>query len=101
MRKALNLFEVEFFRTSLDRRRALVGEVQAGRMAEDELPRDLITTLVLAERELGLDDALLLREAAFFLDAGADTSTQALASTLCRHFGSLCGNAWWSQAPKR
>lgn len=84
VRKALNLFEEEFFRPSLERRRGLLREVRSGRMPEDQLPRDLVMTLVLAQSELELSDALLLREAAFFLDAGSDTSTQALTSTL--HF---------------
>lgn len=90
---ALDVFNIEFFRPSLERRRSLVQAAGADRIGDealprDELPRDLLTTLLLAQDELGLDDALLLREAAFFLDAGADTSTQALTSTLDFMF-------WW------
>lgn len=63
----------EYYRSSLERRRALVDRWRAGELGEDDLPVDLLT-LVLKE-DNNVDEELWLREALFFVVASASTTT--------------------------
>ena len=75
-------FDVEFLQPSIVRRRALVAQVAAGTIDQDDLPRDVLTTLMLHEDELLLAPDVVLREICFFLLAGAHTSATAFVRTL-------------------
>ena len=68
-------FATEFFEPSASRRRTLVARFRAGDLAEADLPRDLITLLLL-HWDASWDDELLLREAAMFLSASITTTAQ-------------------------
>ena len=78
----LAAFDTEFLVPSIARRRALIAEVASGSLAEDDLPRDVLTTLVLHDDELHLPADVVLREICFFLLAGAHTSATAFVRTL-------------------
>jgi cytochrome P450 len=76
--KALSDFDSRFFRPSAERRRQLLAEVAAGRLAEDALPRDILTILVKNEGKAGLTPDMILRETGFYFLAGAHTSVHSL-----------------------
>jgi len=78
----LAAFDEEFLVPSIARRRALIAEVGTGAVDEADLPKDVLTTLLLHEDELCLPSDVVLREISFFLLAGAHTSATAFVRTL-------------------
>jgi cytochrome P450 len=70
---ALEDFKQEFYAASEDRRRALLADQRAGKIGEEQLPRDVLTTLLRYQDELGVGDELLPREVALYL-VGAHTA---------------------------
>lgn len=76
--KALSDFDGRFFQPSAERRRHLLAEVAAGRLAEEALPRDILTILVKNEGKAGLTPDMMLRETGFYFLAGAHTSVHSL-----------------------
>lgn len=68
-----------FFLPSLARRRALLAEPDA---ADLDLPRDVLMTLLAGNDELGLSEDQLLREIAFYLQAGAHSTANAVVHAL-------------------
>jgi cytochrome P450 len=71
-----------FFLPSLARRRALLAQREAGTRADTDLPRDVLMTLLAGNAELGLDEEQLLREIAFYLQAGAHSTANAVVHAL-------------------
>ena len=82
VRAALGELDAKFLAASIARRRALLDRFAAGEIAERELPRDVLTVLLRNEERLDLPPDLLRREVAFFLQAGAHSSSNALAHAL-------------------
>ena len=80
--EALARFDEEFLVPSIQRREELLAEVAAGRLAEEDLPRDVLTILLRNEDDLNLPPDVLQREIAFFLLAGAHTSATAFVRTI-------------------
>lgn len=78
----LESFDRDFLAPSIERRRALLAEVAAGNADETDLPRDVLTTLLLHDDELHLPAEVVRREISFFLLAGAHTSATAFVRTL-------------------
>ena len=76
-------FVAEFYGPSLARRRELVDQHRRGEVAMEDLPRDLLTLLLLHWDEQW-DDELPLREATLFLVAATQTTTHA-APHVVRH----------------
>ncbi len=74
---ALAAFDQEFYAAS-----RAVREQRVDRSDPDAIGDDLLETLLLQQDELGMDDALMLRETAFFLESGSDTSSRTLADCL-------------------
>lgn len=74
---ALDEWDAEFLAPSKRRRQALLDDVAAGRLAAEDLPRDVLTTLLRYRDELNLTDGIIRRETAFFLLAAAHTSATA------------------------
>ena len=72
---AQEAFRTEFFWPSHQRRAALVGRHQAGELDARDLPRDLITLLLL-NRDPDWNEDLLLREVAIYLDASTRTTAR-------------------------
>ncbi|WP_298192908.1 cytochrome P450 [Novosphingobium sp.] len=71
-----------FFLPSLARRRALLAERETGSITDAELPRDVLMTLLVGNDELGLSEDQLLREIAFYLQAGAHSTANAVVHAL-------------------
>ncbi|MGE5136602.1 MAG: cytochrome P450 [Gemmatimonadota bacterium] len=78
----LQAWREEFLAPSIARRRELLDAVAAGRAAEEDLPRDVLTALLRHAGELDLAGDVLAREVAFFLLAGAHTSATAFVRTI-------------------
>jgi cytochrome P450 len=79
---ALAAFDEEFLRPSVRRRRELLDAAAAGDVAEDDLPRDVLTVLLRNLDDLQLPPEVVLRETCFYLLAGAHTSATAFVRTL-------------------
>ena len=80
---ALQAFKEQFFEPSKVRRESLLRHIAAGEMAEESAPRDILTVLLANRDEQDLDDDMILREVAFFMQAGSHSSANAL--THCFH----------------
>lgn len=76
---ALEMFKVDYYHHSAARRRELIAHKQAD--ATVELPRDMLTYMLLAF-DGKLDDDQLVRDTAFFILAGAFTQANALQNTV-------------------
>ena len=63
---ALAEFEVRFFEPSMLRRRELIEAHELGVLADDDLPRDVLTVLVRNQDRLALPYEHVLREAAYY-----------------------------------
>lgn len=74
-------FVEEFYRDSEERRKALVRDFRAGRIAREDLPVDLLTLLHLHWDD-AWDEELPLREATLYLVAATQTTTHALPHVL-------------------
>lgn len=79
---ALEEFRQEFYASALERREALIAD---GSITMDDAS-DLLSILLLSRDSLDLDDALILREVAFFLESGSHTSSLSVASALSHLF---------------
>lgn len=82
VRAALSELDASFLLASIARRRALLERFAAGEVPERDLPRDVLTVLLRNEDRLELPPDLLRREVAFFLQAGAHSTSNALAHAL-------------------
>lgn len=78
IRAAMAEFDDRYLAPSIARRRALIAQVRAGEVDEDDLPRDVLTTLLESEDKLGLTSHELLQEGIFLTLAGAHTSIHSL-----------------------
>lgn len=85
VRAAYAEFERDFVRPSWERRDALIRRVRAGEIAEDELPQDILTVLLLHRDDESVelaDDGRVVREVATYLQGGTHTSAQTLVNSL-------------------
>jgi cytochrome P450 len=72
--EALARFDTMFFTPSYDRRVALAADPG---VAEDDLPRDVLMAMIRNADELEVDRAVMLREVAFYLQAGSHSTSDA------------------------
>lgn len=81
-RKRIALAIAEFDRDhlwpSIERRRALVARWRAGDLAREELPRDVLTALLINEDKVQLTRAEWVQEGIFYTLAGAHTTIHSL-----------------------
>lgn len=78
VRDALAEFDDGFLQPSMDRRHSMIRQFEAGDISEDSLPRDVLTVLLRNEDQIELAEDELVREMAFFVVAGAQTSIHSL-----------------------
>lgn len=90
----LTNWDEEFLAPSVARRRTALAALAAGEIGEDELPRDVLTTLLRHDEELQLPPHVLRREVAFYLLAGAHTSATAFVRSINHILG------WVEQHPE-
>jgi cytochrome P450 len=74
---ALEDFDEQFLQPSIARRRALLADLAAGVIDEDDLPKDVLTVLLRNQDDLDLPPDVVRREIAFFLQAGSHSSANA------------------------
>ncbi len=72
--EAMRQFDSIFLEPSLQRRRALLDELAAGRIDEPDLPRDVLMAVVRHQDELGIDRDVIRHEVAFYLQAGSHST---------------------------
>jgi cytochrome P450 len=75
-------FEKNYFEPSVARRAELLARWRAGEIAEDALPRDILTLLLRNEDQIELPPDMVLRETAFYFLAGAHTSVHSLSHAM-------------------
>ena len=78
IREAIDEFRERFFLPSRARRLALLEQYRAGELGEEELPRDILTILLMHDAGLSMPDELMVREVAFFYLAASHTSVHTL-----------------------
>lgn len=71
---AMSEFDERFLIPSNQRRAKLIEKVRQGTMPESELPRDVLTVLLMSQDRLPLSAAVLRREMAFYLQAGSHST---------------------------
>ncbi len=76
--QALDRFDVQFLQPSMARRQVLIDQAARGEVTADELPRDVLTTLMLNEDKLSLPRDVLRREIAFYLQAGSHSTANSV-----------------------
>jgi cytochrome P450 len=82
VREALAFFERRFFDASVARREALLAAHARGELDDDALPRDVLTVLLRNEDRVDLPRDVLLREMAFYLQAGAHSTANSTTHAL-------------------
>ena len=78
IREAIAEFRERFFLPSRARRLALLEAHRAGTLSDEDLPRDILTILLMHDAELAMPDELMVREVAFFYLAASHTSVHTL-----------------------
>lgn len=74
VRAAIEDFVPQFLEPSIKRRRGLLARLGAGEIAEDDLPRDVLTVILQKGDPDEFTPEVLTREIAFYLQAGAHST---------------------------
>ena len=85
VRAAYAEFDRDFVRPAAATRGALIARLRRGEIAEDELPHDILTVLLLHREDPQMelaDNARIAREVATYLQGGTHTSAQTLVNAL-------------------
>jgi cytochrome P450 len=72
--EAMAAFDEHFLSPAVARRASLLAEHAAGRLADEDLPRDVLTAALRHQDQLGLDRDMIRREIAFYLQAGSHST---------------------------
>ena len=91
---ALAEFEQRYFTPSRTRRLALLDEVATGAMDVEDLPRDVLTTLLRNQDALDIPEDALLREIAYFPWVGSHSTSGQLVHALHHLF------TWFEDHPE-
>lgn len=86
---ALEEFGDAFVKPGIERRKGLLAQLDAGEITDDELPKDVLISLLRSEDDLGISYESIRREVAFYLLAGAHTSATAFTRVIHNIFGWL------------
>ena len=78
VKEALSLFQEKFLIPSWKRSEAVLSSVKKSQESELNLPRDVLTVLLSNRDKHDLDDKMIFREVAFFLQAATHSSANAL-----------------------
>lgn len=74
---ALDVFDELFLRPSIARRAQMIASVGSGDLEADDLPADVLTTLLRNQDDLELPHDVVRREIAFYLQAGSHSTANA------------------------
>lgn len=80
--EAMAEFDRDFLAPSIARREALLGQLEAGEIGEDQLPRDVLTVILRAQEELQFDHAQRIREVGFYMQAGSHSTANSVVHAL-------------------
>ena len=86
---ALARFEEQFYRSSLTRRVELIRRFDAGELTDTEIPRDVLTTLLLNNDRLELPSEVVLREVAYYPWVGSHSTSNAFVHAMHHIFESM------------
>ncbi len=75
---AIDEFDQRFFEPSRKRREGLLRSFRSGEIEESQLPRDILTVLLMNDEQLQLTHEVLMKEVAFFYLAASHTSVHSL-----------------------
>ena len=76
--EALLKFDTYFFQPSFLRRQQLLREIASDDRSELDVPRDILSTLIAKRDSHQLDEGMIRREVAFFMQAGSHSSAVAM-----------------------
>jgi cytochrome P450 len=79
---ALNEFEEKFLSPSKKRREKLITKFKNNQIEKNELPRDVLTVLLINEDKISLNEDLIKREIAFYLQAGSHSTANSMTHAL-------------------
>ena len=82
VRAALVTLRDAFVAPSIARREALLARRRAGEITDADLPRDVLTLMLRDREKLGLGDDVILREMAFYLQAGSHSTANSMIHAL-------------------
>ncbi len=82
VKEAMEHFAKDFFNPSRELRERYIRECNDGIRKEDDLPKDVLTTLLRNREQLGLTDEVIFREICFYLQAGAHSTANAFTHTV-------------------
>ena len=82
VKEAMDQFAKDFFDPSRETRERLIEESINGAINQDDLPKDVLTTLLVNREQLGLTDQIIFREICFYLQAGAHSTANAFTHTV-------------------
>jgi hypothetical protein len=77
VRAALTEFKTTFYEPSLTRRQLRLADFAAGKIAEEDVPRDVLTVLLKNDERVEMASDLMMREIAFYLQAGSHSTANA------------------------
>ena len=77
IQESLEAFDAEFLEDGITRRKALLRDLEAGEILEEDLPKDILMVLLRNQDKIPMDRASIRREIAFLLLAGGHTSATA------------------------
>jgi cytochrome P450 len=83
---AMDEFDTIFLQPSIARREALLAQLEAGEIVEDDLPKDVLTALLRNQGELEIDRDVVRRECAFYLQAGSHSTADAFSHAADDYF---------------
>jgi cytochrome P450 len=86
---ALDQFEREFYLPARERRLNVIARFKAGQIPESELPRDVMTTLLLNQDQLAIPESVVLREIAYFPWVGSHSTSGAFVNLMDHLFAWL------------
>ena len=75
---ALDIFETDFLKPSIEKRLKLISAYNNAEIKKDQLPRDVLTVLLMNEDNINLDDDIIKKEIAFYLQAGSHSSANSM-----------------------
>ncbi|MBD30064.1 MAG: cytochrome P450 [Acidimicrobiaceae bacterium] len=82
VKEAMAQFAKDFYNPSREKRERLIQENNEGALSEEDLPKDVLTTLLRNRKQLGLTDEIIFREICFYLQAGAHSTANAFTHTV-------------------
>ena len=82
VKKALDKFESKFLIPSKKRREILIEKFKNNEVKKEQLPRDVLTILLLNEDKIELSNEIIKREIAFYLQAGSHSTANSMTHAL-------------------